>query len=85
MKLTRILEDKLVENIGFGISVKGKEAAEVTLEKDRILVEIKNPVVAAKLAVKGYLVAKNLKKLKSRILKAGKKVTVKYGFVSVDI
>ena len=85
MNLIRLLEDKLAEDISFGISMKGKEAASVTVEKNRILVEIKSPVTAAEMAAKGYVLSKNLKKLKSRIVRASKKITVKYGVVSFDI
>lgn len=85
MNLIKFLEDKLTEDISFGVSMKGKEAATVTVEKNRILVEIKNPVTAAEMAAKGYVLSKNLKKLKSRIIKASKKITVKYGMASFDI
>jgi len=85
MDLIKFLEDQLAKDLEFGVSLKGKEAAELKVEKDRILVEIKNPVVAAEMAVKGYAVAKNLKKLKSRIMKASKKVTIKYGPLSFDV
>ena len=75
----------MAEDISFGVSLKGKEAAEVTVEKNRILVEIKSPVAAAEMAAKGYAMAKNMKKLKSRITRASKKITVKYGMLSFDI
>jgi len=85
MKFMKMLEDKLTKDIDFGVSVKGKEAAEVSVQTNRILVEVKNPFMAASMAVKGYFVARNLKKLKERILKASKKITVKYGPLSFDI
>ncbi len=85
MKFIGFLEDKLAENITFGISFKGKEAAEVTVKKDRIVVEMKNPVAAVKIAVEGYLVARNLKRLKSRIVRASRKITVKIGPLSFDV
>lgn len=85
MNLVKFLENKLADDISFGVSMKGKEAATVTVEKNRILVEIENPVAAAEMAVKGYALAKNMKKLKSRIVRASKKITVKYGPLSFDI
>ncbi|MBI1972370.1 MAG: hypothetical protein HYS53_03660 [Candidatus Aenigmarchaeota archaeon] len=85
MNLVKLLETKLAEDISFGVSMKGKEAATLTVEKNRILVEIKNPVTAAEMAVKGYALSKNLKKLKARVAKASRKITVKYGVVSFDI
>ncbi len=85
MKLIRRLEEKLTENITFGISFKGKEAAQVTVREDRMVVEVKNPIAAAEIAVEGYLVARNLKKLKSRIIKASKKMTFKLGPLSFDV
>ena len=85
MNLVKFLENRLAEDIRFGVSLKGKEAAEVTVERNRVLVEIKNPVVAAEMAAKSYALAKNMKKLKSRIIRASKKITVKYGPLSFDI
>ncbi len=85
MNLMKILEDKLAEDISFGVSMKGKEAATVTVEKNRILIEIKNPVTAAEMAAKSYALSKNMKKFKSRIVKASKKITVKYGALTFDI
>ncbi|MBI3413178.1 MAG: hypothetical protein HY051_03805 [Candidatus Aenigmarchaeota archaeon] len=85
MDLVKFLEERLAKKLEFGISLKGREAAEVRVEKERVVVEIKNPVVAAQIAVRGYAVAKNLKKLKSRIIKASKNVTVKYGPLSFDV
>ncbi len=85
MKFIKRLEDKLTETITFGISFKGKEAAQVTLKEDSIMVEVKNPIAAAEIAVEGYLLSKNLKKLKSRIMKAGRKMTFKFGPLSIDV
>ncbi len=85
MDFVKILENKLAENISFGVSLKGKEAATVTVEKNRILVEIKNPLTAAEMAVKSYALSKNMKKLKLRIVNASKKITVKYGPLSFDV
>ncbi|MBI4177538.1 MAG: hypothetical protein HY516_04180 [Candidatus Aenigmarchaeota archaeon] len=85
MGLMKFLEDKLAESINFGVSLQGKEAAAVTVEENRILVEIKNPVAAAEMAAKSYALAKNMKKLKYRIARASKKITVKYGALSFDV
>lgn len=85
MKFIKRLEDKLTETITFGISFKGKEAAQVAVKEDSIVVEVKNPVAAAEIAVEGYLVTRNLKKLKSRIIKASKKMTFKFGPLSFDV
>ena len=85
MRVIKFFENMLVKDIRFGISMKGGEAAEVVVEKDRILIEIKNPVAAAEMAAKSYAVANNIKKVKSRIAKASKKITVKYGVLSFDI
>ncbi len=85
VRMIKFLENMLVKDIRFGISMKGKEAAEVIVEKDRILIEIKNPATAMKMAAKSYAVANNIKKIKSRIAKASRKITVKYGILSFDI
>ncbi|MBI2085506.1 MAG: hypothetical protein HYT71_03260 [Candidatus Aenigmarchaeota archaeon] len=85
MGVAKLLENMLVRSIRFGVSLKGKEAAEVAVEKDRILIEIKSPFTAAEMAAKSYAIVKNMKKVKSRIAKASKKITVKYGVLSFDI
>ncbi len=83
--MLKFLENKLAEGISFGVSMNGKEAATVTVEKNRILVEIESPLAAAEMAAKGYALSKNMKKLKSRIARASKKITVKYGILSFDV
>lgn len=85
MNLMKFLENRLAESISFGVSLKGKEAASLTVEENRILVEIKNPVAAAEMAVKSYALAKNMRKLKLRIARASRKITVKYGPLSFDV
>ncbi len=85
MKLSNNPEDSLAKDLSLGLFVRGRQAAEFTLENGGIMVKIKNPITAAEMAVRGYFVAKNLKKLGARIMKASRKVTVKYGFISVKL
>lgn len=81
--MARTLLDDVLErvsgNFHISIGVNGKEAVRLTFEEKDVVVEIKNPVVAAELAIEGSMISDRLKMVEKYLKKGGRNVKVKYG------
>jgi len=82
--LGQIIAD-LTGDVHFYVEVGNKPAAEIKLNGKEVLVEIKNPLLAAEAGIKQLMTkgssSINLEKLK----KMGYKIRIKYGPLEVDL
>lgn len=88
MNLLKDVLEELCGNIHFFISFGEKPAAEVKFKDKDIIIEIKNPLLAAEVAVEEILEnRKNSKFVKylEKIKNMGYRIKVKYKLLEIDI
>ncbi len=79
------LLERMTKNLHFSVGIDGKEAVRLGFDDKKIIVEIRNPVLAAQLAVETSLLARKFRKMSSDFKKLGYRMEIRYGFLTVDI
>jgi len=82
--LSSILEN-LVGDVHFYVEVGNKPAAEIKLIGKEILVEIKNPLLAAEAGLKQFTSKSGSSVSLEKLKKMGYKIKIKYGPLEVDL
>lgn len=79
------LLERMAKNVHFSVGIDGKEAVRLSFDDKKIIVDIRNPILAAQLAIETSLLARKFKKMSGDFKKLGYGMEIRYGFLTVDI